>query len=184
MDKKKKPKFNVPNLGFFKSVKSRWRRPRGTHNKKRMKFRWAGASPRIGYRNPAALRGLHPSGMKEALVSSPAGLEGLSDVLVRIASSVGARKRALIEEKAKALRLRVLNPAEKAPAKVHGAGPVNVPKARKAAPAVPARKAEAQKAQPKPAAASASQKHSAPAKASVPGPKTTERRAQNPEPKK
>ena len=51
LDKKNKPKFNVPNLGFFKSVKARWRKPRGTHNKKRMKFQWAGALPKIGYKN-------------------------------------------------------------------------------------------------------------------------------------
>lgn len=109
MEKKKKPKFSVLNLGFIKRVKDRWRKPRGTHNKKRMKFAWTGALPVIGYRNPAAIRGLHPNGHKEVLVHNTNDLEGLSDVTVRIASAVGARKRKLIEEKAKSLKLKVAN---------------------------------------------------------------------------
>lgn len=97
------------NLGFFKSVKSRWRKPRGTHNKKRMKFEWAGAMPRIGYRNPVELRGVHPSGKREVLVHNVAQLEGLSGVVLRIASAVGAKKRKLMVEKAKAMNLVILN---------------------------------------------------------------------------
>ena len=34
--KKNKPTFNVLNYGVKVRVKSRWRKPRGTHNKKRM----------------------------------------------------------------------------------------------------------------------------------------------------
>ena len=109
MQKKNKPKFNVPNLGFFKSVKARWRKPRGTHNKKRMGFQFMGASPKIGYRNPESMRDVHPSGMREAYVSNPRELEGLKDVVLRIASSVGGKKRKLIAEKADALHLRILN---------------------------------------------------------------------------
>jgi len=127
MEKKKKPNFNVLNFGFFKSVKSRWRKPRGTHNKKRMKFQWAGASPKIGYRNAPELRDLHPSGMREVLVFNPAGLEGLKDVVVRISSTVGARKRAVVEERAKALELRVVNASKAA-----GEQPKFVPAGKKA----------------------------------------------------
>jgi large subunit ribosomal protein L32e len=108
-EKKDKPKFSVLNLGFFKRVKDRWRKPRGTHNKKRMKFAWTGALPGIGYKNPEALRGLLPNGTKEVLVHNVQELEGLSGVTVRIASAVGARKRKLIEEKAKSMDLRVAN---------------------------------------------------------------------------
>lgn len=109
MNRKKKPKFNVPNLGFFRSVKARWRRPRGTHNKKRMKAKFMGASPRVGYRNPQSMRYLHASGMKEVLVNNPKELEGLKDVLVRVAAKVGAMKRRLIAQKAKDMKLRVVN---------------------------------------------------------------------------
>ncbi len=109
MEKKKKPKFNVPNLGFFKSVKPRWRKPRGTHNKKRMKFKFMGAAPKVGYRNEAGSRGMHSSGMKEVLVNNARELEGLKDVVVRVASGVGAKKRKVIAEKAKTLKLRLVN---------------------------------------------------------------------------
>lgn len=106
--KKKKPKFNVPNLGFFKSVKARWRKPRGTHNKKRMGFKWTGASPNIGYKNAAEIRGTR-AGMREVLIHNLGELEGLKNVLVRIASGVGGKKRKLLTEKAKTLALRVVN---------------------------------------------------------------------------
>lgn len=109
MEKKDKPKFNVLNLGFRKRVKARWRKPRGTHNKKRMGMKWAGASPNIGYRNPKALRGLRPDGKKEVLVHNVAELEGLKDVVVRVASSVGAKKREMIDKKAKSLKLKIAN---------------------------------------------------------------------------
>lgn len=143
MEKKKKPNFNVLNFGFFKSVKSRWRKPRGTHNKKRMKFQWAGASPKIGYRNAPELRDLHPSGMKEVLVCNPAALEGLSGVVVRISSTVGVRKRAVMEEKARALKLRVVNASKtgEQPKFVPAGKKASVPRADKpkavAKPAVP-----------------------------------------------
>jgi large subunit ribosomal protein L32e len=107
--KKNKPKFNVLNLGFFKSVKARWRKPRGTHNRKRMKQKWTGASPHIGYRNPIALRGMHPGGLREVLVHNIAELEVLKNVVVRIATGVGAKKKTVLEAKAKAMNLRVLN---------------------------------------------------------------------------
>jgi large subunit ribosomal protein L32e len=106
--KKKKPKFNVLNLGFFKSVKSRWRKPRGTHNKKRMKFKWTGASPKVGYKNADTVRGLR-NGMKEVLVHTPKELEGLKGMLIRISSTVGAKKRKIIFDKAKALGLKIAN---------------------------------------------------------------------------
>jgi len=113
MEKKDKPKFNVLNLGFKKRVKSRWRKPRGTHNKKRMGMAWTGASPNIGYKNPEGIRGLHPNGSREVLVHNLSELEGLKDVSVRIASAVGARKRAEIEKMAGSLKLKVLNPRKR-----------------------------------------------------------------------
>ncbi len=118
--KKKKPEFNVLNYGFKKCVKKRWRKPRGTHNKKRMKFQWTGASPKVGYRNPEAVRGTRPDGKKEVLVRSLGDLEALkgADVVVRIASAIGARKRKLVVDKAKELKLTVANMgASKPPSK-------------------------------------------------------------------
>lgn len=107
--KKKKPKFNVLNAGFRKKVKHRWRKPRGTHNKKRMKMEFAGAHPTVGYRNPVDVRGLRPDGFMEVLVHTPGELDGLKDIAVRISSKVGKRKRQKIIIKAGSLGLKVVN---------------------------------------------------------------------------
>ncbi len=110
--KKAKKKFYVPNsLGKhrMKSVKPRWRRPRGVDNKKRIRKAFFGQTPRVGNKNSFEARGKHPLGFLEVRVFTPSELEGLKDVLIRIGGSVGKRKRAEISAKAKAMNLRVLN---------------------------------------------------------------------------
>ncbi len=113
--KKSKPKFNVPNLGFMTGIKSRWRKPRGTGNKKRRKCRWAGKSPRIGYKNAPAVRGLHPLGMPEILVYNPNQLKAVAGRVVRIAAQVAVRKALEIEKVARAAGLMVVNPRKVVP---------------------------------------------------------------------
>lgn len=111
---KKKPKktFYVPNSTGrrrMKSVKPRWRRPRGEDNKKKRKKAFFGASPRVGNKNAPDMRGLHVLGLPEILVSNLSELEGAEEVLVRIAAGVGKRKREEIIKKAEGMNLRVLN---------------------------------------------------------------------------
>ncbi len=109
--KRKKPRFNVPNYGFMKSVKKRWRRPRGVDNKKRIKKKFAGAIPKIGYGSPRILKGVHPKGKREMIVNNAFDLNTAKDqdMFVRIAAQVGAKKRTTIIEKAKLLGLKILN---------------------------------------------------------------------------
>lgn len=92
-----------------------WRRPNGIHNKQRRLLKAKGPMPNSGYGSPAAVRNLHPSGFAEVLVYNPKGLEGLDNETqaIRIAGSVGGKKRASIQEKAIAAGLRVLNPKER-----------------------------------------------------------------------
>jgi large subunit ribosomal protein L32e len=113
--KKSKPKFNVPNLGFMTGIKSRWRKPRGTGNKKRRKCRWAGKSPRVGYKNAPEVRGLHPLGMPEILVYNPGQVKSAAGRVVRIAAQVAVRKALEIEKAARAAGLVVVNPRKAAP---------------------------------------------------------------------
>jgi len=113
MMKRRHPRFQQQNYGrkARSRVKRAWRKPRGIDNKKRLKLKSAGSEPNIGWGNPRAIRGLHPSGLAEVLVSSASQLRSLDGKkhAVRIAAGVGARKRALLEQDAKALGLRVLN---------------------------------------------------------------------------
>ena len=66
---------------------------------------------KIGYRGPKAARGLHPSGYTDNLVYNPAGLVSLDPKkdAVRIAHTVGRRKRIQIISEASEMGLKVLN---------------------------------------------------------------------------
>lgn len=123
--KKSKPAFNVPNAGFKKRVKHRWRKPRGIDSKKRVRFAYAGACPRVGYKNAPEVRGMHPSGKFEVLVHNVAELKAISgsaspvskpgtgngkqQFAARIASGVGKRKRAELEKLAAEMKIPLLN---------------------------------------------------------------------------
>ncbi|MCW7078336.1 MAG: hypothetical protein OCU22_04305 [Canidatus Methanoxibalbensis ujae] len=103
--------------------KSGWRRPRGIHNKLRKEKKGKGRLVKVGYRIKREWRGLHPSGHREVLVHNLNELlkvkeeveedikEGEeSGVVIRIASTVGAKKREIIVAEAEKMGLRVLNP--------------------------------------------------------------------------
>ncbi|MCX8197153.1 MAG: 50S ribosomal protein L32e [Candidatus Micrarchaeota archaeon] len=112
VSKRKHPKFRRPNFGRTKRsrISLSWRRPRGIDNKKREKIAYMGASPSIGYGQPKEIKHRHPQGLPEILVQTPADLHGVSNVVVRIASGVGAIKRAAIQSMAAKLGLKVVNP--------------------------------------------------------------------------
>ena len=65
----------------------------------------------IGYRGPRKVRGWHPRGMPEVLVHTVKDLEQIkSEVVVRIASAVGTRRKIDIVQKASQMNLYVANP--------------------------------------------------------------------------
>ncbi|WP_280536818.1 50S ribosomal protein L32e [Halopenitus sp. POP-27] len=107
-----KPQFNRQDYHKKKRVPTSWRKPRGALSKQRRGIKGKGDTVEAGFRSPTAARGLHPSGFEEVRVHNTDDLEGVDGdtQAVRIAGSVGARKRERIEEIAEQEEIRVLNP--------------------------------------------------------------------------
>ena len=110
--KHKKPKFRRQESWRYKRVTDRWRRPHGIDSKMRKKVKGWPASPTTGYRSPKKTRGLHPSGFIETRVHTVDDLAGIDPELqaIRIARTVGGRKRVAIISLAEERGIHVLNP--------------------------------------------------------------------------
>ena len=106
------PKFNRQDHHKKKRVPTSWRSPKGTLSKQRRGVKGKGDTVEAGFRSPTAVRGRHPSGFEEVRVHNVDDLEGVDGdtEAVRIASTVGGRKRERIEEVAEDEGIRVLNP--------------------------------------------------------------------------
>jgi large subunit ribosomal protein L32e len=93
-----------------------WRRPRGLQSKQRRHYGYRAKIVRVGYRSPAKVRGLVPSGFKPVLVRTSRDLNGIDGdhEAAVIARTVGTRRRLVLEEEARKLGIRVLNPIVKA----------------------------------------------------------------------
>lgn len=108
--KKRKPEFNRCDSHKKKKLSPSWRRPRGLHNKLRQQIAAKGKLVKAGYGSPRGVRGYHPCGMKEVLVKNPDDLKNAEGCAVRIAATVGMKKRDEIEAMAREMNLKVLNP--------------------------------------------------------------------------
>ena len=106
-----RPAFKRQEWHRYKMLGESWRRPRGIHSKMRRGFKRRPAMVEVGFRGPAAVRGLHPSGFEEVMVYN---VDALADIdpktqAVRIGGTVGVKKRLVIENRAAELGIRVLN---------------------------------------------------------------------------
>jgi len=92
-----------------------WRAPRGLQSKQRRHYGYRPRIVRVGYRSPAQVRGLVPSGFRPVLVRTAEELAGMNARLEAaiIARTVGTRRRLVLEETARKLGIRVLNPIVK-----------------------------------------------------------------------
>ena len=117
MTRKKRgtPRFVRQESWRYIRVKGGWRRPRGKTSKTRLGMKGWPKTVKVGYKSGLKKRGLHPSGLEEILVRRPADLEKINakTQIVKIAHSVGERKRIAIMERAEALELTVANPGVK-----------------------------------------------------------------------
>lgn len=110
--KKHMPKFRHEQAHRWTRVSDSWRKVRGIDSATREKQKGRIAMVSSGYRTPKAVRDLHPSLYVEVRVHRPSELEELDPEVhaIRIASSVGFRKRQEIIAVADSKMLRVLNP--------------------------------------------------------------------------
>lgn len=109
--KKGKPKFARPESWRYVRLKENWRHPRGLDHKVRLHYKGWPAGASSGYGGPKIARGLHPSGYVEVLVCN---IEQLAKIetdrqAVRIAHTVGKRKRGMILAEARKKKVIVLN---------------------------------------------------------------------------
>ena len=107
----KRPKFKRQNWFRYKRLGDKWRRPRGIHSKMRRHFKYRIAVVQPGFSGPASVRGLHPSGFEEVRINTPKEVDNVDPKTqaIRIARTVGDKKREIIVNKADELGIRVFN---------------------------------------------------------------------------
>ena len=112
--KKRRPNFKAYESWRYKRVKSRWRKAQGIDSNVRKKKKGVIKSPNIGYRGPKKVRGLHPTGLEEVLIQNIADLENINrkKQIIKIASTIGAKKRRIILDLADEKRILVSNPGK------------------------------------------------------------------------
>ena len=107
----RRPAFKRQEWFRYSKLGESWRRPKGIHSKMKRNLKRRPPVVDIGFRGPAEVRGLHPSGFEEVMVYNVEGLEGIDPKAqaVRIGGTVGTKKRIVIQERADELGIRVLN---------------------------------------------------------------------------
>jgi large subunit ribosomal protein L32e len=160
--KKNKPAFVRPESWRYVRLKENWRKPKGLDHKVRLMYKGWPPAAGSGYGGPKVGRHLHPSGYIEVLIHN---LEELRKVdaatqAVRIAHTVGKRKKTRILAEARNKKIVVLNlrevkePVEEKPAQeekeekaketsreVEKEEPTETEKKQKEAPRTPKRRA-------------------------------------------
>lgn len=107
----RRPAFKRQEWFRYAKLGEKWRKPKGIHSKAKRCLKRRAPNVDIGFRGPASVRNLHPSGFEEVLVYNVDGLEGVDPKkqAVRIGGTVGTKKRMAIENRAEELGIRVLN---------------------------------------------------------------------------
>ncbi|KAG9314401.1 memo-like protein-domain-containing protein [Chiua virens] len=113
--KKRTKPFKRHQSDRYHSVKEAWRKPKGIDNRVRRRFKGQLPMPKIGYGSNKKTRHLLPNGCKKFLVNNVKEVDILlmhnKTYAAEIAHNVSSRKRTLILERAKALGVKVTNPA-------------------------------------------------------------------------
>lgn len=107
-----RPKFIRAEWHRLKRLQTSWRRPRGIDSKMRKKLKGKRKRPTTGYRNPRAVKGLHPSGKEVVRIYNVYDLDDIDveNQIAQIASTVGTRKRTNIINLAEEMDIHIINP--------------------------------------------------------------------------
>jgi large subunit ribosomal protein L32e len=108
----RRPAFRRQQWFEYKRLsRTGWRKPTGQDSAQRRHYVYRPPVVRIGFRGPAAVRGLHPSGFEEVRVERPKDLEAIDPKkqAARVSATVGKRKLKDIYKEADKRKIRVLN---------------------------------------------------------------------------
>ncbi len=100
--------FRLLRLGKKRRKLQKWRRPRGTHNKLRLKRKGHPELPTVGHRSPKIQSG-KVSGLTPVLVHNLNELSRLDKNSIAIIARIGARKKLEILKKADEMKIKVMN---------------------------------------------------------------------------
>ena len=109
--KQKKPEFVRQDAHKKPRLRWKWRKPKGSDSKMRLKLKGYRRSVRPGYGSPKAVKGLTTEGLHQVLISDLNALNIIdkSKQGIIIRKNVGVRKKVDIIKKAEELGLRILN---------------------------------------------------------------------------
>ena len=106
--KAKKPTFLRQDAHKVKTLKKKWRYPKGIHSKMREKIKGHRRQPNPGWSSPSDVRGLTPEGYKLIIINNVQELLSTNDPKT-ISSTVGTKKKLEIIKKAKERGIKIMN---------------------------------------------------------------------------
>lgn len=108
---KKRPSFRRIESWRYKRVKGGWRHPKGIDSDSRQQLKSGVAIPDSGYRSPKKVRGLHPSGLIEVVITNVKELEGLLPKKhgIKISAKIGNKRRLTMIEEIQSRKFKILN---------------------------------------------------------------------------
>ena len=109
--KERKPDFIRQDNPKRMKLNYKWRKPKGVHSKIRHHFKGRRKMPSPGYKSPAAVRGLHSTGLEMVRVFSADEVSKIKKETqgIIVPKAAGRKKKLEILRKAKELNVQVLN---------------------------------------------------------------------------